>query len=380
MTFRRSGALISQPGGYRAFVPRSLPPHPPIEYDAEMLDLLSEADRALGRLDGAASTLPNPDLFVFVYIRREAAHSSQIEGTQASLIDLLQFEAHAVQGDQPVDVEEIANYVAAMNLGLELLDRLPVSLRLIRRIHERLLSDVRGSDRTPGRFRKSQNWIGPPGCTLGDASFVPPPPAEMIDALGQWEDFIHSRARMPPLIKVGLAHAQFETIHPFLDGNGRVGRLLITFLLVEKRILTRPLLYLSHFFVQNRSEYYERLQATRDQGDWEGWLRFFLRGVAKVAKEATENAHEIVAMRELHRDMITAGLGRGAGKALVLLERLYYQPMVNVPSVMAITGLTSAPANALVLKLEGMGLLQEMSGRRRNRIFAYAPYMRFLEG
>lgn len=380
MRKRRSGALITQPANYRAFIPRSLPPEPPIEYDAELLDLLSEADRELGRLDGAASTLPNPDLFVFMYVRREAAHSSQIEGTQASLIDLLQFEARAARSDQPVDVEEIANYVAAMNEGIDLLDDLPVSLRLIRRIHARLLAGVRGSERTPGEFRKSQNWIGPPGCTLADATFVPPPPGDMIVALGEWEDFIHSRQRIPPLVKVGLAHAQFETVHPFLDGNGRVGRLLITFLLVEKRVLTRPLLYLSHFFKQNRLEYYERLQGTRELGDWEGWLKFFLRGVAKVAKEATENAHQIVAMRERHRDLVTSSLGRGAGKALLLLERLYYQPIVNVPVVMTITGLSSARASSLVLELQDLGLLHETSGRRRNRVFAYGPYMKFLEG
>ena len=315
-----------------------------------------------------------------MYVRREAAHSSQIEGTQASLIDLLQFEARAARSDQPVDVEEIANYVAAMNEGIDLLDDLPVSLRLIRRIHARLLAGVRGSERTPGEFRKSQNWIGPPGCTLADATFVPPPPGDMIVALGEWEDFIHSRQRIPPLVKVGLAHAQFETVHPFLDGNGRVGRLLITFLLVEKRVLTRPLLYLSHFFKQNRLEYYERLQGTRELGDWEGWLKFFLRGVAKVAKEATENAHQIVAMRERHRDLVTSSLGRGAGKALLLLERLYYQPIVNVPVVMTITGLSSARASSLVLELQDLGLLHETSGRRRNRVFAYGPYMKFLEG
>lgn len=372
---RRAGTYVRQLEGYRAFVPKPLPPDSGIAYDDRMLALLSGADRALGRLDGSTSTLPNPDLFVFMYVRREAALSSQIEGTQASLIDLLEFEAHAARPDAPVDVEEIANYVGAMNLGLERLASLPLSLRLIRDIHARLLSGVRGSSLTPGEFRRTQNWIGPPGCSLADATYVPPPAHAMTDALSDWERFLHDARPMPPLIKVGLAHAQFETIHPFLDGNGRIGRLLITFLLVQSGVLSRPLLYLSFFFKQHRAAYYAHLQAVRDNGAWESWLRFFLRGVAEVAAEATANAHRITEMRESHRNLITSRLGRGAGKALVLLEQLYFRPVVNVPAIMAITGLSSARANALVLELEAMGLLNETSGRRRNRVFAYAPYL-----
>jgi Fic family protein len=346
-----------------------------------MLTRLSEADQALGRLDGSTDALPNPDLFVFMYVRREAALSSQIEGTQASLVDLLEFEAQAAEPERPLDVEEIANYVAAMNYGLQRLDALPVSLRLVREIHECLLSDVRGSERTPGEFRRSQNWIGPPGCSLNEAIYVPPSVEQMNSALREWEAFIHNQQPMPALIKIGLAHAQFETIHPFLDGNGRVGRLLITLLLVENRILTRPLLYLSHFFKQHRQRYYDMLQAIRDEGEWEAWLRFFLRGVAEVAHEATVTARQIVGMREAHRALITSDLGRGAGKALVLLEQLYFRPIVNVNSVMQATDLSFARANHLVARLEDLGLLRETSGRTRNRVFSYEPYMTlFREG
>lgn len=374
-TAPRAGRYVTQLEGYKAFIPKPLPPVPPVDYDDEMLALLSEADRALGRLDGSTDALPNPDLFVFMYVRREAALSSQIEGTQASLIDLLEFEAQASEPERPADVGEIANYVSAMKYGLERLHELPVSSRLIREIHDRLLSDARGSERTPGEFRRSQNWIGPPGCTLAQATYVPPPVDEMKDALGKWETFIHDQRPMPTLIKVGLAHAQFETIHPFLDGNGRVGRLLITFLLVENRILERPLLYLSHFFKQHRQRYYDHLQAIRDGGDWEAWLKFFLRGVAEVAREATDTARRIVAMREEHRSLITANLGRGAGKGLTFLEQLYFRPIVNVNTVMHMTDLSFARANGLVGQLHVLGLLRETTGRRRNRVFSYEPYM-----
>jgi len=250
----RAGRYIAQPAGYRAFIPNTLPPQPPITMDEEMWDLLSKADLAVGRLDGSTETLPNPDLFVFMYVRREAVLSSQIEGTQASLIDVLEFEAQAAERGHPVDVAEVVNYVDAMNYGIERLTKLPVSLRLIREIHAKLLEEVRGAERSPGEFRTSQNWVGPPGSTLASAKYVPPPPHEMRFALNSFEKFLHQEHRVPALIKVGIAHSQFETIHPFLDGNGRIGRLLITFLLYERQILRRPLLYLSHYFKLNRTE------------------------------------------------------------------------------------------------------------------------------
>jgi Fic family protein len=371
----RAGFYIQQPQGYRAFIPKRLPPDPPIQVDQELWTLLSQADRALGRLDGSTEALPNPDLFVFMYVRREAVLSSQIEGTQASLMDVLEFEVQALEPGRPQDVGEVVNYVAAMNHGLDRLREMPLSLRLIREIHEKLLTGVRGSEWDPGEFRRSQNWIGPPGCTLGTARYVPPPPHEMQAALGNLEAFLHDPQPMPALIKIGLAHAQFETIHPFLDGNGRVGRLLIAFLLCEKAILQRPLLYLSYYFKRNRSEYYDRLQAIRDRGDWEGWLRFFLQGVYEVAQEATLTARRIVNLREEHRTLITQHMGRSAAKALVLLETLYFRPIVSAQSVAEVTQLSFANANLLVRQLCQLGLLEEFTGQRRNRRFSYRPYL-----
>jgi len=372
----RSGRYIQQPQGYRAFIPKGLPPEPPILMDPEMWMLLSQADRALGRLDGSIELLPNPDLFVFMYVRKEAVLSSQIEGTQASLIDVLEFEAQALEPGRPNDVGEVVNYVNAMNYGLDRLRDLPISLRLIREIHEKLLTGVRGSERSPGEFRRSQNWIGSPGSKgLANARFVPPPPHEMTEALDNLEKFFYDEKPMPLLIKVGLIHAQFETIHPFLDGNGRIGRLLITFLLCEKGILKLPLLYLSYFFKRHRLEYYDRLQAIRDNGDWEGWLKFFLRGVFEVGKEATETARKIVNLREAHRALITEKLRRGASKALMVLETLYFRPIISVQVVMEASKLSYANANRLVRDLCNLTLLEEFTGQRRNRRFSYEPYL-----
>jgi len=372
---QRAGRYIRQPGGYRAFLPAPLPPQPPLQLEGELQALLSQADRALGRLDGSIQTLPNPDLFVFMYVRKEAVLSSQIEGTQSSLQDLLAAEAHILTPDRPRDVEEVVNYVNAMNHGLARLHELPVSVRLIREIHERLLQGVRGMRLTPGELRHSQNWIGPAGCTLNEASFMPPPPHEVPDALGALETFLHVESALPPLIQVGLAHAQFETIHPFLDGNGRVGRLLITFLLCQRDILGKPVLYLSHFFKRHRAEYYERLQAVRDRGDWESWLAFFLRGVASVSREATETARRILVLREDHRAKVTEGLGRAAGNGHKLLEYLYQRPIVSVADVQALTATTYTAANNLVSRLVALDILAEATGYRRNRLFRYQAYI-----
>src|SRR5580698_7957202 len=262
----RAGVYRRPPQGHRAFSPAPLPPDPPLRIDGALQALLSRADLALGRLAGSIETLPNPDLFVLMYVRKEAVLSSQIEGTQSSLADLLAAEAKVFDPAQPHDVAEVLNYVAAMNHGLARLASLPVSVRLIREIHAKLLEGVRGSHLTPGELRTSQNWIGPAGCTLRDATFVPPPPADLPGALGALEKFLHAEDALPLLITIGLAHAQFETIHPFLDGNGRVGRLLITFLLCEKQILDKPVLYLSHYFKRHRQSYYDHLQAIRDSG------------------------------------------------------------------------------------------------------------------
>lgn len=371
----RAGRYLRQSTGYRAFHPSPLPPDPPVFGDAELDDLHFKATLALGKLDGAAETLPNPDLFVFMYVRKEAVLSSQIEGTQASLIDVVEFEAGRRRPDGPKDVAEVVNYVRAMNHGLARLQALPVSLRLIREIHRELLQDVRGHERSPGEFRTSQNWIGPAGCTLQTASFVPPPPHEVQGLLGDLEQFIHAPDPMPALLKVGLVHAQFETIHPFLDGNGRVGRLLITFLLCEQGVLSRPLLYLSYFFKQHRADYYRLLQAVRDEGDWESWLKFFLRGVAQVATEATTKARRIAALREDHRSRISSELGRAAGNGLALHEHLFERPIVAVGDVARLTGVTFATANRLVDRLSALGVLTETTGNQRNRVFAYTPYL-----
>lgn len=374
---QRAGRYVRQPGGFRAFLPAPLPPVPPVSLDGTLGRLLSQADRALGRLDGAVITLPDPDLFVFMYVRKEAVLSSQIEGTQSSLQDLLAAEAELFDPpDLPRDVDEVINYVAAMQLGLSRLAELPVSVRLVRQIHARLLHGVRGGRLTPGEIRRSQNWIGPGGAGIGDATFVPPPPGAVADALGQWETFLHTADDLPLLVKIGLAHAQFETIHPFLDGNGRVGRLLVTFLLTEGGVLGRPVLYLSHYLKRHRQAYYDHLQAVRDRGDWEGWLAFFLRGVTEVSGEATETARRVLLMREQHRAAIAAGLGRAAGKGHLVLEALYLRPIVAVGDVQALTGTTFAAANQLVARMTELGILREITGYARNRRFRYEPYVR----
>ncbi len=374
-TSTRAGQYTRQIGGYRAFIPAPLPPQPPIRIGGELQSLLSEADRALGRLDGSVLTLPNPDLFVLMYVRKEAVLSSQIEGTQSSLQDVLAAEAKVFSSHIPKDANEVINYIGAMNHGLERLDEIPVSVRLIREIHARLLRGVRGSHLTPGELRTSQNWIGPLGCSLNEAIFVPPPPHEVPDALGKLEAFIHDPGNLPALVWIGLAHAQFETIHPFLDGNGRVGRLLITFLLCERQLLSKPVLYLSHFFKQRRQDYYEKLQSVRDNGTWEEWLIFFLRGVLEVSRQATDTAHRILALREEHRNVITDSLGRTAGNGHRVLEHLYQYPIVSVNDVQSLIGTTYQAANNLVARMVDCGILQEFTGQLRNRTFEYQDYI-----
>ncbi len=376
----RAGRYISQLAGYRAFIPNPLPPAPPVALAGDLQAQLSAADHALGRLDGAVLTLPNPDLFVFMYVRKEAVLSSQIEGTQSSLQDLLAAEAALFDPDAPRDVAEVANYVAAMQQGLRRLDTLPVSLRLIREIHAELMKGVRGGTLTPGEVRTSQNWIGPSGSTLNDAIFVPPPPHEIAGCLSDLERFLHSPDPIPSLVKVGLVHAQFETIHPFLDGNGRVGRLLITFLLTESGLLSRPVLYLSYYFKRHRDEYYDRLQAVRDAGDWEGWLTFFLRGVTQVSREATDTARAILEMRENYRRVLSEQLGRAAGNGHRVMDRLFEHPIVSVGTVHDWLGMTPAGANTLVGRLVRAGLLTEITGQARNRRFRFDPYLRLFEG
>jgi Fic family protein len=374
----RAGRLIRQEAGYRAFIPARLPPDPPLKFDAPLVSLLATAGTDLGRLDGVSATLPNPDLFVAMYVRREAVLSSQIEGTQSTLDDVLTFEVDPEADTLPLDIEVVVNYVKAMNYGLGRLDSLPLSLRLIKEIHGQLLAGVRGGDKAPGEFRTTQNWIGGGDRQLlRDATFIPPPPHEMKTALGDFELFLHDPDRPHPLITCALAHAQFETIHPFADGNGRVGRLLITFLLCHAGVLRRPLLCLSHYLKLHRAEYYDRLTAVRFAGDWEGWLAFFLRGVSEVAREAEQTAQCIVELREKTRQEFQ--LRDMSTSAFKLLDHLFLQPVTTVNAAKEELGVSYHYANDVIAELVSIGLLEETTGRRRNRRFRFTRYLALFE-
>ena len=370
----RGGRLVIQQkgtDGYSAFVPNPLPPKPPLMIDDEMSRLMERANRALGRLDGCTYTLPNPDLFLYMYVRKEAVLSSQIEGTQASLDDLLEYEGEIEGKSSPDDINEVSNYVDAMNYGLERLRELPLSLRLIGEIHALLMAGIRGGHKSPGEFRASQNWIG--GTRPGNAAFVPPPAHEVLPCLGDLEKFLHDET-VPPLLKAGLAHAQFETIHPFLDGNGRMGRLLISFILCHDQVLEKPLLYLSLFFKKYRQEYYERLNAVRRDGDWEGWIKFYLQGVYEISKQATDAAKAIMDLMAQDRQK-AAGLGKASPTALALLDMLYRRPYVTIPYVARELGISSPAASKAVGNLTTLGILKEVSGKKRDRVFLHESYL-----
>jgi len=355
----RMGRSMRQPAGYRAFVPAPLPPEPPVRIYGATLRLLSDATLALGRLDGVGERLPEPDLFVAMYVRREAVLSSQIEGAESTLQDLLAFELDPESGGQPFDVREVVNYVRAMHYGLARLRTLPLSLRLIREIHAELMTGVLGSELTPGEFRRSQNWIG--GSSPANARFVPPA----------------SASALPDLVYCAIAHAQFETIHPFLDGNGRVGRLLITFLLCHRNALGLPLLYLSHYFKVHRNEYYDRLLAVRSDGDWEGWVRFFLDGALQAAEEATTTARKIADLRAAHLNLV---LQRGWGvPGRNLLDLLNRQPLVTPTAVRDRLAMPDKSARRLFQRFVDAGLLEAHAEARRNRRYRYAPYLALFE-
>lgn len=370
-TSERAGTWRQQVGGHSAFVPRPLPPTPELIFSDDLLRLLAEAHGGLGRLDGIAAILPNPDLFVAMYVRQEAVLSSQIEGTQSTLGDVLAFEADSTTRT-PEDVAEVVNYVKAMNHGLDSLPTLPLSLRLLREIHELLLSGTRGHEKNPGEFRTSQNWIGPSGCTLLQAQFVPPPPDEVQRCLAALEEFLHD-TRLPTLVHVALAHAQFETIHPFLDGNGRVGRLLIALLLCERKVLRQPLLYLSTYLKAHREEYYDRLTAIRLHGDWEGWLAFFLQGVVEVSEAATVTARSITELRETMRTLTVRPATRQ------LIELLFKKPYVNATQAAEMLNTSFATANSALAELEELRVVREVTGQQRNRLFRFEPYLAIFE-
>lgn len=374
----RAGHFVKQLTGYTAFIPKALPPEPTIEYDEELVQLLTSAERALGKLDGISSVLPNQDLFVSMYVKKEAVLSSQIEGTQSSLNDILEYEVDKSPDKHPKDIGEVVNYVKAMNYGLQRVKEFPLSQRLIKEIHAVLMNKGRGSEKEPGEFRRSQNWIGPSGCTLNQAMFVPPPVDEMKEAISDLEKFLHAENEIPILIVCGLVHAQFETIHPFLDGNGRVGRLLITFLLCQKGILQRPLLYLSHYLKLNRQEYYDRLMDVRRKGKWEEWLKFFLRGVHSVSKEASEKARKIVAMREKHRQLISSNL-KNLSSGLKFHDYLFDHPVCNSQMVQDYLKTTYYVANKLLDQFVDLGLLKTTTKRKRNKHYFYKEYCELFE-
>ena len=374
----RAGFFMNSAVGYKSFVPAELPPNPPIQYDDELQGLLSLADRKLGRLDGVTQILPNPELFVAMYVKKEAVLSSQIEGTQASFVDVLSTEYNQADDQRHDDVKEVINYVDAMNWGLEQLASFPLSLRLIRNIHARLIHNTRGANKNPGEFRTSQNWIGPAGCTLNTATFVPPTVPDMNVALGDLELFIHQEDFIPALVKIAMIHAKFETIHPFLDGNGRMGRLLITFWLCQQNILTKPLLYLSFYFKKNRAEYYDRLMAVRKKGEWGNWIKFFLRGIAEVSDEATESARAILKIKEdatnalYKKDRTNSNYQR-------LLNYLFEQPFIKRSDVEQYLDVSNPTAGSILEVFCQMNILVDCTpDKARNKMYAFGKYLDIL--
>lgn len=369
-----SGRLVDTQVGYTAFIPNPLPPT--VEFDMGLALALSKADAALSELSGLGGQLPNPHLLISPYVKREAVLSSRIEGTKASLSDLLidEIDDSNTRRTSSDDVKEVRNYVTALEHGIKLLDELPLSLRLVREIHTKLMQGVRGDKATPGEFRKSQNWIGPAGSTPMTAAFVPPPVEEMTLCLGDWEKFLHVRDTIPDLIQCAMMHVQFETIHPFLDGNGRVGRLLVTFFLLERKRLSQPLLYLSAFIDAHKSDYYDLLQRVRTQGEWVPWFRYFLQGVSEIATEAGLQAKELHKLRESYRYRL-----RDKTNAQGLVDELFINPYMTAGRAMKVLGKTHPTANAAIKVLEENGILMEVSGRQWGRYYVCPPILEALE-
>ena len=361
----------------QAFVPAPLPPRPPIDWTPELRSKFDQALLALGRLDSVSTLLPDTSLFLYMYVRKEAVLSSMIEGTQSSLSDLLLFELDQEPGVPIDDVREVSNYVAALDHGLRLLgEGLPLSLRLFREIHGVLLNKGRGSNQAPGEFRRSQNWIG--GTRLGNAAFVPPPAEEVLECMSKLELFLHDQPEPTPvLLKAALAHVQFETIHPFLDGKGRLGRLLIALLLCEQKVLREPMLYLSLYFKTHRQNYYELLNNVRMTGDWEAWLDFFAEAVIVTATQAVETAQQLLDLSNQDRDKIS-GLGRAAASTLQVHRALMEHPIATSGSLVKKTGITPATVNKALVHLEQLGIVKELTARKRNRLFSYAGYIEIM--
>lgn len=377
---REAGQYITSTVGgesYQAFLPAPLPPDPPLALDGELLQWLEKANRAIGRLDGISEALPDSHLFLNQYVRKEALLSSQIEGTQSSFSDLLLFEMDEAPGVPLDDAREVSNYIAAMNHGLKRMSEgFPLSLRLLREIHAILLKGGRGAQKQPGEFRRSQNWLG--GSRPGNAVFVPPPPEHLMECLDPFERFLHDETTpIPVLLKASLVHVQFETIHPFLDGNGRLGRLLITLILINEGVLREPLLYLSLYFKTHRSDYYDHLQRVRLEGDWEGWLLFFLQGVFETAQQAVETTRTVLDLFEQDRERIR-GLGRIAGSCLQLHQRLKQKAIVNIPDSARELEINRTTISNCIRRLQELGIVREITGQRRNRLFVYDRYVQIL--
>jgi Fic family protein len=371
----RYGKIVKYPEGYWAYVPDPLPSD--VHITSELVHKLSDADRVLGELAGIARTLPNPHLLIGPFIRREAVLSSRIEGTQASLSDLLFFEAAHLREKEVPDVREVSNYVRAIEYGLARLKDLPVSLRLIREIHAKLMEGVRGEDQTPGEFRRSQNWIGPPGCTLMDATFVPPPVEEMHAALDSFEKYLHAESNVPSLIRLALIHYQFETIHPFRDGNGRVGRLLVTLLLCAEGLLPQPLLYLSAFFERYQAEYYQRLLDVSQSGQWNEWILFFLRGVASQARDAIRRSERLLALWKDYRARLQDA--RASALLLLLADELFVCPAITNRWASQRLSITPRSAQLHIDKLQQANILQEATGKSRNRVYVAPEIVSIIE-
>jgi Fic family protein len=365
--------VVRARGGYHAFIPAPLPPK--LVYDDELVLILSRADAALSELSGLGRHLPNPHLLIASYVRREAVLSSRIEGTTTSLAELLLEEVAAgATPRDPHDVREVRNYVAALEYGVTRLRTLPLSLRLVRDLHARLMKGVRGDHATPGEFRRSQNWIGAVGSALETAVYVPPPPEHLMATLGAWESFLHGRDRVPDLVQCALMHEQFEAIHPFLDGNGRVGRLMITLFLIERGRLPQPLLYLSAYLERHRREYYDWLQAVRTDGDWVGWLRFFLIGVEETAREAIGQAGRLMDLRERWRERL-----RDYPKVVQLIDALLVNPYMSVARAQRILKVSNPTARQVVARLERAGMLTEITGREWGRLYLARPILKVIE-
>ena len=372
-TGRPTGRFLRAMSGYRSFIPDPLPPK--LVWTPELIRSLSDADRRIGQLAGEGARLPNPHLLMRPFLRREAVLSSRIEGTLATLGELLASEAGAAVDRSPDDLREVANYVAALEFGLRRLSSLPLSLRLVRELHARLLKGVRGGHATPGEFRRTQNWIGPPGCTLVNATYVPPSPVAMLECLGQWERFLHEKT-LPPLVHLALMHYQFEAIHPFLDSNGRVGRLLVTLLLVARKVLPTPLLYLSAFFEATRSDYYRYLRNVSQRGAWEEWLQYFLNGVARQSEDALSRAERINKLLSEWR--VRAGAGRSRIR-LALLDLLATNPFLTVKKCAQRLNVAYTTAQRAVQALERMGIVRQVSPGRRDRVYCARAILDILE-